>query len=674
MSVLTTTSTALDNFTDGTDHLNSPISFLPSAPARPTIARKVFRLPTQEYQFFSKYAQWRENDKRRETWPEGAARVVNFFQEEVGIDKLSKFEWDELEQALLALDATSAMRVLQMAGPALKRCHVGVYNCSYAPADCLFSFAELLYILMQGTGGGFSVTRSDVSKLPTIKLQDPNVEVPTIVIPDSTEGWCNALYAGLQSWFDGHDVTFDYSAIRPAGARLKTKGGRASGPDPLRHLLEFTREKVFARQGFQLRTIDVHDINCMIGQIVQVGGVRRAAEISLFDASDPEMLHCKDWPAVDSNRQRYMANNSAIYESKPTWNDFQVMWQTLATSGTGEPGLFNRYAANKSMPERRKRHEGIGTNPCGEILLRPHQFCNLSIAVARAWDTEKSLKNKVRIATIFGTLQACLTNFTYIRPIWADNCEEERLLGVDITGQMDCPLLRPNNPNRDVLLDQLMRVVKETNIEYAERLGIPASAALTCVKPSGNSAQLFGCCSGIHGWRSPFMIRRFRAGRTDPLSSMMIDQGVPWQPVVGPEETASTSAVICFEFPVKAPEGAFTTEHMNEIETLENWLTWKTRWAEHSVSQTVYVKNDKWDEVGQWVFDHWDQVTGLSFFPKDDSVYELAPEEPITKERYEELSSSFPVIDYGQLKHYETEDTTTGSREFACTGDRCEVL
>ena len=317
---------------------------------------------------------------------------------------------------------------------------------------------------------------------------------------------------------------------------------------------------------------------------------------------------------------------------------------------------------------------GIYVHNCAEILLRFYQMCNLSIVVARAWDTPETLTQKVRIAAIFGTLQSCLTRFEYIRKDYQRNCNEERLLGVDITGQMDCPLTRPTNPERASFLRSLKQVVIDTNAEFADRLGVPRSVAVTCVKPSGNSAQLLGCSSGIHGWRSLFMIRRFRAGRTDPLSVMLISQGVPWQPVVGPGETEDDSAVICFEFPVKAPEGAFTTNHLSEIETLENWLVWKENWAEHSVSQTVYVAEDKWDAVGKWVFDHWDQVTGLSFYPKTDAKYDLQPEEPVTEEEYEALMMNFPEIDYSQLSFWENDDNTTGSQEFACTANGCTVL
>jgi len=645
-----------------------------NTPARPERkSKQVFRLPTQEYQFFSKYAQWREADKRRETWDEAVTRVIDFFMDEIGVEKLTILEWNALHEGLLKLEGLPAMRVLQMAGPALKRCNVGAYNCSAALTDSLFGFAELLYILMQGTGGGPAVPKVSVDSLPVIEHQIKDSVCDSYIIGDSTEGWCDALHIGLNTWYEGRDIIFDYSQVRPSGSRLKTKGGRSSGPEPLRMLLDFTREKVLSRQGGKLTTLDAHDINCMIGQIVQVGGVRRAALIALFDYDDKEMSLCKQYPEVQDHLQRYMSNNSAIFNHYPSWDEFSELWKVISESGTGEPGIFNRYAVWKSLPDRREMHEFI-TNACAEIVLRNRQFCNLSIAVARAWDTPETLKHKVYLATVFGTLQSCLTRFSYIRPEYAQNCNEERLLGVDITGQMDCPLLRPDNPKRTGLLQELRALVIDTNAEFADRLGIPRSVATTCVKPGGNSAQLLGCCSGIHGWRSPYLIRRFRAGRTDPLSMMMISQGVPWQPVIGPNETSENSLVICFEFPVKAPEGAFTTEHLDEIQTLENWLVWKTEWAEHSVSQTVYVAHDKWEAVGKWVFDHWEQVTGLSFFPKSEAVYDLQPEEPISQQEYERLLSLFPEVDYNKLSNWELEDETISSMSYACIGDKCEIM
>lgn len=440
--------------------------------------KSILKNPMQLFQHYSKYARWSPERGRRESWAECVNRVMGFFYEEFG-DTLTDQEWSQLKTSIYTTSAMPSMRLIQMAGPAAKRCNVCCYNCSYLPIDSIRAFSELLYILMQGTGAGFSVELEYVDKLPRIKKQK-RVECHRYVVEDSTDGWCEAFRFGMEKWFGGEDVLFDFSLIREQGARLRTKGGRASGPEPLRALLDFTRDKILSNQGQRLGTADCHDIACMAGQIVQVGGVRRAAEISLSDLDDPDMRDAKKGQFWIQEPQRSMSNNSAVYDEKPSSLEFLREWMSLAESGTGERGIFNRAGTINQRPKRRKAAV-FGVNPCGEINLRPNSFCNLSIAVARENDTEESLIEKVKQAAIFGTLQSKLTKFGYLSEIWKKNCEEERLLGVDITGQMDCPLLRPGAPGREVLLEKLRDTAVKTNEEYAKLLGINPSVAVTCV-------------------------------------------------------------------------------------------------------------------------------------------------------------------------------------------------
>ena len=630
-----------------------------------------FKTPTQALQFADKYSRWREEDKRRETWEEACMRVFEFFQEQVGEEKLSLSEWNELYLAMERMEAMPSMRVMQMAGPALERCNVGAYNCAYLPLDSIQSFGELLYILMQGTGCGYSVEQRYVDKLPYIEPQKERGEIQW-VIPDTTEGWCEALTNGMNAWANGEEINFDYSQIRAQGAVLKTKGGRASGPEPLKSLLTFVRKRMLAKQGSYLSTLDAHDIACMCGSIVQVGGVRRAAEISLSDVNDEELRFAKFGDFGREHPERYMANNSAVYESKPSLRKFTDEWLSLAMSGTGERGIFNREGVKKQMPKRRKKNHRFGLNPCGEIVLRPRQFCNLSIAIARQGDSEADLRRKVRLAAMFGTLQSTLTSFSYINKEWKENCEEERLLGVDITGQMDCELLRPGHSSRRWLLRSLKEVAIDTNKEFASRLGIPESAAVTCVKPSGNSAQLFDCSSGLHPRYAPYYIRRFRIGGYTPIGKFLKSKGVPH--AIPHEENQENPAVLVFEFPVKSPEGALTRHDLTAIEQLENWKDWKQHFTEHNPSCTIYINDDaEWLEAGSWVYKHWDSVGGIAFLPRDGGSYLLPPYSEITKEEYEELIQVMPVLNFEELRAFETEDTTEVNKEFACVGDRCEL-
>lgn len=627
-----------------------------------------FKSPTQELQFLDKYSRWNEKEGRRETWEETCKRVILFFYMQ---DPTRQIDWDELHEAMLKMEAMPSMRVVQMAGPALDRCNVGAYNCAYLPLDSFQSFGELLYILMQGTGCGFSVEQRYVDKLPYTEKQG-SLEVLHHTVDDTTEGWCKALTLGMNAWSNGRDIEFDFSLIRPQGAVLKTKGGRASGPEPLRNLLQFVRKRMLARQGSYLTTLDAHDIACMCGSIVQVGGVRRAAEISLSDLGDDELKYAKFGDFATEHPERYMANNSAVYEEKPTLRKFVKEWLNLAMSGTGERGIFNRQGAKEQMPKRRKKGYRFGLNPCGEIVLRPRQFCNLSIAIAREGDSGEELARKVRLAAIFGTLQSTLTNFSYISKEWRANCEEERLLGVDITGQMDCKILRPSYPYRGQMLEKLKHIAIKTNQEFAERLGIGESAAVTCVKPSGNSAQLFNCSSGLHPRYAPYYIRRFRIGGYTPIGKMLKAQGVPY--AIPNEENQQNPAVLVFEFPIASPPGAVTRKDMTALDQLENWREWKEHYTEHNPSCTIYIDGDvEWMKAGSWVFEQWDKIGGIAFLPVDGGSYLLPPYEEISKARYDELVAQMPTIDFSQLSEFEKEDSTEVNKEFSCTGDRCEI-
>jgi len=631
-----------------------------------------FEHPIQLFQFMSKYARFNEDKGRRETWEECVSRVMTFFQEQMKENKdlLSPLEWDDLGKAILSFQAFPAMRVMQMAGPALERCHVGVYNCSYLAVDNLNAFSEALYILMQGTGVGFSVETEYVDKLPRIRKQRKNQTPEVFVIPDTTEGWCDALKLGIQTWFNGFDVKFDYSAIRPSGALLKTKGGQASGPEPLKGLLEFTRNKILGRQGKWLRPIEAHDIMCKLAEIVQVGGVRRSSLISLSDLEDDDLRLAKHGQFWNTHKERMMANNSAVYNEKPTQIEFMREWLSLVESGSGERGIFNRGGVMNQIPKRRKKAD-FGVNPCGEIVLRNKQFCNLSIAVARAGDTKETLEHKVRIAAIFGVLQSTLTNFRYISEDWAKNCEEERLLGVDITGQADCPLLRYGVEGRVELLEHLKNVAVTTAKEFALRFGINIPMAVTCVKPSGNSAQFLNCSSGLHDRWSEYFIRHVRMSRHNPLTQLLMDEGVPYHPETG--YSLENTPQIVFAFPVASPEGATTRKSKTAVQQLDNWRELKVHYTEHNPSATIYVKQDEWLDVGKWVWDNWEIVGGLSFLQSDDHVYPLAPYVEITKEEYIKLFEAFPNIDYGKIMAYEQYDQTELSGDFACVSGSCDL-
>jgi len=995
--------------------------------------RAHFPTDLQYYQFISKFARWHEAAGRRETWRETCDRVMSWFHRQPQI-LLEDSEWQELDASLYNMQATCAMRVIQMAGPALDRCNIGVFNCAYHPISDIFSLVELLYILMQGTGAGFSVESEYIDKLPKIKKQRTGkraLPIKKIKVEDSTEGWCEAYRIGLETWWDGGDVEFDVSGVRPAGARLKTKGGSASGSGPLLELLNFARSVLLKNQGGHLSDLDVHDLCCMTGRIVQVGGVRRASCISLSDLSSTAMRQAKSGNWYDKARWRTMANNSATYEERPDAVEFMEEWLALAQSMSGERGIFNRNAVLKQLPPRRKRwrfgcnpslrkgtkvyttegivpietlankefyvrnlngavsrarcrlsgknkqlylltlkgghtyhataeHEwpvvsrdasvtkhktaelvagmrlpilrfssldfgnsgtrdegflagwllgdgnvtvrtnngirqinmivneddyasGIAaqleaslrligstakfhgrerdgstwyelctqnqainawmdkfglvgkqdglpkatwaeaseefrcglidglfsadgtvdvsrrpgfatvslssahtklardmadllgfygikttleevkrrdysfpngkeydrkytiyvlrisgsadvdhfaglvclthrakfaalsavvgthkpnysansvevvsieatdlfedvwdigvadethcfqiaqcvTGNCAEIVLRPYECCNLTIAIARPDDTVESLVHKVRMATIFGTMQATCTNFGYIRPDWKANCEEERLLGVDITGHADCPLLRHDNPDRAKLLQRLKHEVAETNVKYAMRFGINRSAADTCVKPSGDSAVLFDCGSGVSPRFAAHQLRWVRESGVSPVTAFLKAEGVEWAPA--PEDPS----LCVFAFPKAAPAGSTLRNDLTAIQQLENWLEWKKHWAEHSVSCTVYVEPHEWFEVGNWVYEHFDEISGVSFLPKDNGNYKYAPNEEISKEEFDKRVAAFPKLNWSKLRRHESEDMTTGAQQFACTGDTCSLV
>lgn len=540
-------------------------------------------------------------------------------------------------------------------------------NCAYTPIEDLFGFSELLYILMQGTGCGFSVENNYVSELPRVKRQRGH-KPETLIVEDDTEDWCNQFHIALQRWFDGYDVVMDVSRVRPKGVRLKTKGGRASGPGPYLELINFSRKIILERQGRCLEDIDVHDIACMTGRIVQVGGMRRAACISLSDLRSVAMREAKFGNWYAANKHRSMANNSAVYDGRPPIDVFMDEWLTLMKSGSGERGIFNRQAAEFSKPERRKSaHWGV--NPCSEIILKTLGVCNLSIAVARYDDTVDTLRRKVRAATYFGVMQSTCTNFRYVRPEWRANAEEERLLGVDITGHADCPLLRYGAPDRASLLRLLGREVETVAKDLSRRFGINYSAANTCVKPSGDSAVFFNCGSGVSPWYDDLTMRWCREDGSSPVAQFLIESGVPHAPA--PEAPES---LMVFGFPRQAPPGATTRNDMTAIQQLENWLEWKENWAEHSVSATIYIGKDEWLEVAAWCYKHFDKLTGLAFQGKDDSIYAYQPNESLTPEQYRAAVERFPKLNWAKLAHYENPDGgVDGSQVFACHGGSCDL-
>lgn len=632
-------------------------------------SKKYFKNQLAEFVYYRTYSRWIEEEGRRETWIETVQRYIDFMRENIG-DKLTDAEYREIQNAILKQEVMPSMRLLQFAGKAAKKTNVCAYNCSYIAPSKIKDFGEIMYILMCGTGVGFSVESQNVQALPQIKPQTGK-KLPKYVIDDSKEGWADALVYGMKAWFDGCDVEFDFSKLRPAGARLKTMGGRSSGPEPLKAVLSFTRDIILSRQGKRLTNLNVHDIICKIGEVVVSGGVRRSALISLSDLDDQEMRDAKKGQFYLTEPQRVMANNSAVYMQKPSADDFLSEWLALIKSGSGERGIFNRGSLSKVLPKRRLEAlndnvNNLGTNPCGEIILQSKQFCNLSEVVARPEDNEASLLKKIKIATILGTYQSTLTNFSYISSEWKKNCEKERLLGVSITGQWDCKKVR--DPN---VLKKLKEKAIKINQEYAKRFGINPSTCITCVKPSGTVSQTVDSSSGMHPRYAPYYIRRIRISATDPLFAMLKDQGVPYHPEVG--QVMGEAHTYVLEFPVKAPKGSIFKDDLSAIEQLEHWKKVKLNYTEHNPSVTIYVGDDEWVEVADWLYKNWDIIGGLSFLPREKHVYSLAPYEEISKEEYEKRVKSFPELDFSKIVTYEREDETEVAKELACVAGTCEI-
>ena len=624
-------------------------------------------LPT-DYQTFiatSRYARWLDDEGRRETWGETVGRFIDNIVRPSDLDSKTL---NELEDAILNLEVMPSMRALMTAGPAAERDNTCVYNCSYLPVDHPRAFDEAMFILLCGTGVGFSVERQSISKLPEVPSDIKDTD-DLIVVQDSKEGWAKALRKVVSGLYTGDVPKWDLSKIRAAGERLKTFGGRASGPDPLNDLFNFVVAKFKGAAGRKLNSVECHDIMCKIGEVVVVGGVRRSAMISLSNLSDDRMRHAKSGQWWENEGQRALANNSVAYTDKPDMETFMREWLSLVESKSGERGIFSRIAADDHVKRNGRRETGKewGTNPCSEIILRPYQFCNLTEVVVRPTDTEKTLANKVRLASILGTIQSTFTDMPYLRPIWRKNTEEERLLGVSLTGIMDNEIT--SNPSKK-LLNKLRDTAVQTNRDYAEQFGISASAAITCVKPSGTVSQLVDSASGIHARHSEYYIRTVRGDNKDPLTQFLTDAGIPAEPcVMKPDSTT------VFSFPTKSPDNAVTRNDMTAIEQLELWKTYALEWCEHKPSVTITVRDEEWMNVGAWVFDNFDICSGVSFLPHSDHTYAQAPYQDCDKATYKEAAAKMPKkIDWAKLSEYEMEDNTAGSQTLACSGDACEVV
>ena len=626
-------------------------------------------LPT-DYQSFihkSRYAKYFDG-KGRESYGETVARYIdNVVRPAV---KLDNAYIKDIEQAILNQDIMPSMRAMMTAGPALDRDNTAGYNCSYLPVDDPKSFDEAMYILLCGTGVGFSVERQFISKLPEVPELFESESI--VVVKDSKEGWAKGFRQVLALLWAGEIPKWDVSQVRPAGARLKTFGGRASGPAPLVELFNFAVSTFKAAQGRKLSSMECHDLMCFIGQIVVVGGVRRSAMISLSNLSDDRMRHAKSGQWWETAGHRALANNSVSYTEKPDMETFMREWLALVESKSGERGIFNREASKKQAAKfgRRDPNHEFGTNPCSEIILRPYQFCNLTECVVRATDTMKDLERKVKLATILGTIQSTMIKFPYLRKVWQKNTAEERLLGVSMTGIMDNPLMTSSNNGLDKTLEHLRSIAVATNAEWAAHLGIPASASISCVKPSGTVSQLVDSASGIHARHSPYYIRTVRGDNKDPLTQFLKDAGIPSEP-----DVMKPDATTVFSFPTKSPASAITRNAMTAIEQLELWKTYAEVWCEHKPSVTITVRDHEWMEVGAWVYKHFDLCSGISFLPHSDHTYAQAPYQECTAVEYEEMKQKMPVsIDWSALSLYEKEDHTSGSQTLACTSGACEIV
>ena len=626
-------------------------------------------LPT-DYQAFihtSRYARWLEVENRRETWGETVDRyMTNIIKPYIKDDSI----YNMIQESILDLSVMPSMRSMMTAGPAAARDNTCMYNCSYLAVDTVQAFDEAMYILLCGTGVGFSVERQFVQRLPDVPdLVDSDT---TVVVKDSKEGWAKALRQVIVLLYAGEIPKWDVSAVRPAGARLKTFGGRASGPAPLIDLFNFTVAIFKGAQGRRLASIECHDLMCKIGEVVVVGGVRRSAMISLSNLSDGRMRHAKSGNWYVTNPHRALANNSVCYTDRPDMETFMREWLALVESKSGERGVFNRQACKDLAVRsgRRDPNHEFGTNPCSEISLRPQEFCNLSEVVVRSTDDVHSIINKVRVATIIGTIQSNYTKFPYLRKAWQNNCEEERLLGVSLTGIMDNPLMTLANRGLEETLETLKSVAIETNKEWSGLLGIPQSTAITCCKPSGTVSQLVDSASGIHARHSDYYIRTVRGDNKDPLTRFMIEQGIPAEPcVMKPDNTT------VFSFPVKSPNNSVTRNDMTALEQLDLWLVYQRYWTEHKPSVTITVRDEEWLDVGAFVYRNFNEMSGVSFLPHSDHTYQQAPYQECGEEAYKSLKDTMPKkIDWAKLSEFEAEDTTKSSQTFACTGEVCEIV
>lgn len=630
----------------------------------------------QEFIHKSRYARWLEDKRRRETWTETVTRYMDFMQDHLKNNynyNLNGDLYEELFNAIINLEVMPSMRCLMTAGPALERDNICGYNCSYLPVDSLRAFDEALYILMCGTGVGYSVERRYIDKLP--KVADEFISVGNVIqVADSKQGWAEAFKALIKLLHYGAIPKWDLSKLRPAGARLKTFGGRSSGSEPLNQLFHFTVELFKQASGRQLTSLECHDLMCKIGEAIVSGGVRRSAMLSLSNLSDERMRHAKDGQWFDYHPHRSLANNSICYTEKPDIGAFMREWITLYESRSGERGIYNRTSAS-SQAERNGRRDGayeFGTNPCSEIILRPNQFCNLTEVIVRAEETYETLREKVRKATILGTFQATLTNFKYLRKIWTDNTEEERLLGVSLTGIMDQSLLSKDLLYPNSLADILSALKQEaigTNADFALQLGINQATAVTCVKPSGTVSQLTNTASGIHPRFSEYYIRTVRCDKKDPFTQFMIDQGIPHE-----DDVTNPSNISVFSFPIHSPSNAVTVKDISAIEQLSLWKIYQEHWCEHKPSITIYIKPNEWMEVGTWVWNNFDLLSGISFLPYSEHDYQQAPYQQITEIEYEEAIKKMPQsINWDTLSEYESEDNTIASQELACVAGSCEI-
>jgi ribonucleoside-diphosphate reductase alpha chain len=621
----------------------------------------MFKNQVAEFIYKRTYSRWVEEETRREDWPETVDRFLNFIiSERPDIPEKTQ---KKIRKYLINFSVMPSMRFLWAAGPAAKADNTTIYNCSFTKINCVEAFSECLYILMCGTGFGFSVEKEEVDKLPEVPVIKSGQGLKKLKIEDSKKGWADSVKTLMQSLYDGQNIYFDYSDIRPEGARLMTMGGRASGPQPLIKLHDFIRETMHNSQGRKLSTLEAHDVCNQIAEIVVVGGVRRSSQISLSDLDDKEMRHAKDWPYPI---RRAMANNSAIYKSQPSAAEFLKEWASLALSGTGERGIVNLEAAQSRAPSRRYAPLIQGTNPCGEIMLRDKQFCNLSEVVLRPEDDLDSLLDKVETATWLGVIQSSFTYFPYLRKEWKKNCDVEALLGVSLTGQMDNPTLM-NCEALKALKSRVLRISRKAS----SILGTKMPAATTCVKPSGTVSQLVDSASGVHPRWSQYYIRRYRIAARDPLFRLMKEKGIPCHPENG--QTKKNASTWVLEFPIKSPKGCVLRKDVSALSQLKHYKNLQHNWCEHNASMTVYVRDKEWFEVGNWVYKNWDIINGVSFLPYDGGHYKLAPYEEIDRRTYESFIKKVPLIDYSELTKYELEDNTQGKQELACNGDKCDI-